>query len=424
MAFKYISAFSCAVILLYGMMFWPVSAARADVRQSDAINGLQLADLTGEHDSPDIIADYAGICTEDGSMLWQRDVQTEVPMASITKIMTALTALDSADLEAEMTVSSSAAAVGGSTAELRSGYTATLHTLLYGLLIPSGNDAAVAIAENIAGDEQAFVQLMNQKAAELGLDSTHFSNVNGLEDTDNYTTVSDCLKLTRVAMSDQTFRQIVKTQETKVTIDGVEVEYKTTNLLLTTMDGATGVKTGFTDAAGYCLVASASQNGIELYAVILHSSDEQSRFDDARELLDWGFKHYRPVELINAAIPVGEVALTDWLDKSVEVYASGPVIVELFDYDGAVNQEVQLEEHEGSISKGESVGSIVWSQDGEVLASIDVVASRDVAKPDFLQGLGIIWERFWGGFNDRAPHEDNKIFLSDLFIVPESVPAS
>ncbi|NLG11143.1 MAG: D-alanyl-D-alanine carboxypeptidase [Coriobacteriaceae bacterium] len=398
--------------------------AYADVRQTDAINGTELIGLTVEHDSPDIIAEYAAICTEDGMMLWERDVHTAVPMASITKIMTALTAVDSVDLETEMTVSSNAAAVGGSTAELRAGYTTTLQTLLYGLMIPSGNDAAVAIAENIAGDEQSYVELMNQKATELGLESTHFSNVSGIEDTDNYTTVSDCLKLTRVAMSDLTFRQIVKTQETTVTIGGVETVYTSTNLLLETMEGATGVKTGFTDAAGYCLVGSAYRNGIELYAVILRSSDEQSRFDDATTLLNWGFEHYRPVELINAAVPVGTVALTDWIDKSVEVFASGPVIVDLFDYDGTITQEVQLSDHEGSISKGESVGSIVWSQGGEVVASIDIVAARDVAKPDFLQGLGIAWERFWGGFKDQPPHEESQIYLPREFSVPDPLAES
>ena len=411
----------CAFALLAGLLDTPITTAFADVRDTDAINGIQLSEFTGSHDAPDIQADYAGICSKDGSLLWERDADIQVPMASITKIMTALVALDSAELDTPITVSNIAAELGGSTAELQAGEIVDLHTLLYGLLIPSGNDAATAIAEGIAGNEAAFVEKMNQKAAELGLRSTAFSNVSGIEDVDNYTTVSDCLQLTRIAMTDQVFRQIVGVPEATVTIDGVDVTYESTNLLFEEFEGAIGVKTGFTDAAGYCLVASAQRNGIELYSVVLNCDSDVSRVSDSVALLEWGFQHYRPIELVNSAKPVGQMALKDWLDKTVEVHAANPVSVQLFDYDGDVSQEVSLNDWEGSVAKGESVGSIVWAQNGEVVATTELVSAESVAAPDFFQWLNITWSRFWGGFSGSQTVASTKVYLGESFQIPAPV---
>jgi D-alanyl-D-alanine carboxypeptidase (penicillin-binding protein 5/6) len=314
-----------------------------------------------------------------------------------------------------MLVTFGAAITEGSTANLREGDTASLKDLIVCMMVPSGNDAAVAIAENIAGTEFAFVDLMNEKAAALGMTGTHFSNASGIKDEDNYTTAADYLLLTRAAMGNDLFREAVGATEVSAEISGRVETYASTNILLDEMDGANGVKTGFTDEAGYCLVASARRNGFELYAVIFHSSSEEQRFVDAATLLEWGFAHYRTVELINAIKPVADVALLSWIDKTVPVVAASPVAANLFDYAGNIQQEVILTEKEGAISKGETVGSLTWTQGGEVIAKVDLLAAEDAPEPSFWEGIGIWWQRLWGGLFGDPPHATSTTTLPEAF---------
>jgi D-alanyl-D-alanine carboxypeptidase (penicillin-binding protein 5/6) len=186
------------------------------------------------------------------------------------------------------------------------------------------------------------------------------------------------------------------------------------------MEGTTGVKTGFTDEAGYCLVASAKRGIFELYAVIFHSDSEDQRFVDAQTLLNWGLAHYRTIELINATQPVADVALLSWIDKTVPVVAAAPISVSIFDYAGNVHQEVTLVEKEGSISKGEVVGSLVWTQGQgsgreEVLAAVDLLATESVPEPDFWEGVAIWWKRLWGGLFDEPRHATSTTTLPETF---------
>jgi D-alanyl-D-alanine carboxypeptidase (penicillin-binding protein 5/6) len=314
-----------------------------------------------------------------------------------------------------MLVTYGAATTEGSTANLREGDITTLRDLIICMMVPSGNDAAVAIAENISGTEFTFVDRMNEKAVELGMTGTHFSNASGLVDDDNYTTVSDYLLLTRIAMQNDLFREVVSVTEITAEISGREEFYTSTNLLLGNMDGANGVKTGFTDEAGYCLVASARRGSFELYAVIFHSSSEEQRAADAEVLLEWGFAHYRTIELINPAKPVADIALLSWIDKTAPVVAVAPISANVFDYAGEIRQEVTLIEKEGSLRKGEVVGSLIWTQDREVVAQVDLVAAADVIEPDFWEGVGIWWQRLWGGWFGDPPHATSTTILPEVF---------
>jgi D-alanyl-D-alanine carboxypeptidase (penicillin-binding protein 5/6) len=390
--------------------------ARADIRITDRVADRPL----GENhptvpDAPDVVADYAALCTKGGLVLWERDTQTSVPMASTTKIMTAVVALENTTPDTPMLVTYGAATTEGSSAGLREGDTALFKDLLVCMMVPSGNDAAVAIAENIAGTEFAFVDLMNEKAAELGMTGTHFSNASGIRDEENYTTVADYLLLTRVAMENELFREAVGAPEVTVGVSGREVSYNSTNMLLHEFEGANGIKTGFTDEAGYCLVASARRGSFELYALLFHSDSEEQRFVDAQALLEWGFAHYRTVELINATRPVADTALLSWIDKTVPVVAASPVSANLFDYAGEIRQEVTLIEKEGSVSKGEVLGSLVWVQGQEVLAEVDLVATQDAPAPDFWEGVGIWWKRLWGGWFDEPAHAPSTTTLPPVF---------
>jgi D-alanyl-D-alanine carboxypeptidase (penicillin-binding protein 5/6) len=410
-----------ALILAWGCTtaFFPAAfseAAFADVRVNDLVADRPLGEgHPTVPDAPDIVADYAALCTREGLVLWERDADTSVPMASTTKIMTAVVALENADPNTQMLVTYGAATTEGSTANLMEGDTTTLGDLIVCMMIPSGNDAAVAIAENVAGTEFAFVDKMNEKAIALGMTGTRFSNASGLIDENNYTTVSDYLLLTRIAMENEVFRDAVGTVDATVEISGRAESYTSTNLLLHNMEGANGVKTGFTDESGYCLVASARRNGFELYAVVFHSSSEEQRAVDAQTLLEWGFAHYRTVELINATKPVANVALLSWIDKTAPVVAAAPVSANIFDYMGEIQQEVSLVEREGSLQKGEVVGSLTWTQNREVVAQVDLVAAEGVAEPSFWEGVKIWWQRLWGGFFGDPPHATSTTTLPEVF---------
>ena len=405
-----------ALALIGGSMCALPVTAHADVRATDLVGAKPVGEgHPTVPDAPDIVADYAALCSKDGTILWERDGQEQVPMASTTKVMTAVVALESMSPDTQMYVTYGAAYTEGSSANLMVGDTVSLGDLIICMMVPSGNDAAVAIAENVAGTEIAFVRKMNDKAAALGMTGTHFSNASGLEDEDNYTTARDYLILTREAMSNDLFRTVVSLQEVTVVIDDREEYYVSTNYLLDDFEGANGVKTGFTDEAGYCLVASAKRNNFECYAVVFHSSDEDQRFTDAGILLEWGFAHYRTVELINSAKPVADLACLSWIDKTVPVVAASPISVNIFDYDGPITQEVSLTEKEGYIAKGSVVGSIIWTQNGEVIAHVDLVATEDVPEPGFWEGVKIWWKRLWGGFFGDPAHATSTTSLPTTF---------
>ena len=252
------------------------------------------------------------IDNDTGNILYDLNGEHPQPMASTTKIMTALIAIQTTDLNTLVRIQQDAFNEvhnnNGSTAGLVVGDELTLRDLLYGLMLPSGDDAAIAIADAIGGTSQNFVRLMNLFALRLHLYSTHYYNPDGLTYYDangnplpgHYTTAYDLMRLARYAMSIPFFAQLVATKTHNVPATGTNHTYHWTNInvLLTDYPGATGIKTGFTAEAGACLVFSATRNGHHLLGVVLHSADEAHRFLDARTLLNWGFS--LPVE-----VPVG-----------------------------------------------------------------------------------------------------------------------
>ncbi|HEX8036091.1 MAG TPA: D-alanyl-D-alanine carboxypeptidase family protein [Ktedonobacterales bacterium] len=247
--------------------------------------------------SPPIHAAAAFLINPDtGAVYLASNADTPLAMASTTKIMTAIVALSVGRLDMPITVQKDAIGLAdgqASTAGLEAGETLTLHDMLYALLLPSGDDAAVAIADSVAGSQEQFVALMNAESALLGLWHTHYNDVHGLDATDHYTTARDLARLTSFAMRSPTFSRIVATAEYAVPPTDEHHQHKwiTTNELLTdyVYPGVTGVKTGFTGTAGHCLVFTATRPYGHLLGVLLNEPDDPARFSDARTLLDWGF---------------------------------------------------------------------------------------------------------------------------------------
>ncbi|QDR82392.1 D-alanyl-D-alanine carboxypeptidase family protein [Sporomusa termitida] len=225
----------------------------------------------------------------DKRVLYAKNLDNVMYPASTTKIMTLITALEQGDPDSVVVVSPAAAGCEGSSLELRAGDRLTLRAALYGLMLVSGNDAAEAVAENVAGSVPAFVRLMNDKADQLGTVRTQFSNPHGLPDPNHFTTAYDLALMTAYGLQNPVFASIVSTREYDVHFvsRSGRTHARNTNKLLGTYTGANGVKTGFTNAAGECLVAAAKRNGVQLIAVVLNSD---KRWEDATRLLNYGFQ--------------------------------------------------------------------------------------------------------------------------------------
>jgi D-alanyl-D-alanine carboxypeptidase (penicillin-binding protein 5/6) len=341
-------------------------------------------------------------------------------MASTTKIMTAVVAMENYELDKMMTVTSGAANIGGSEAGLEAGMVLPFRDALYALMVPSGNDAAVVIAENVSSSEDRFVELMNAKAKELGMNNTLFSDASGLSAENHYTTASDYVKLTVYAMKIPLFREIVATEYKEITVEDNVIELYTTDKLFEVLNTgvALGVKTGFIEESGYCFVGAAAKGDIELYTVVLNAPDEMQRFYDSATLLEWGFRHFRRIELLNPTQKVGTAALTSWLDKTVDVYVPQAVSVELLDLNGMITQDIRIAAIDGDVSKGQVTGEIIWLHNGEVIARSDLVSAEGLAAPDFWAGVQIWWVRLFSGFTGEKTQAESSVVLAESVPVP------
>jgi D-alanyl-D-alanine carboxypeptidase (penicillin-binding protein 5/6) len=267
--------------------------------------------------APDVAATTAYVLDADtGAVYYAKDADEERPMASTTKIMTALVALERGNLDQTITVGADAQAMvrrDSSYMGLKAGEQLTLRELLYGLMLPSGNDAAVAIADGVAGSQDAFVELMNERAQELGLTHTHFANPHGLDAPDHYTTARDLAMLALVALQQPQIVQIAATLHYSIpkTATHKAYELQTGDDLLpgarSPYPGALGLKPGYTGPAGYTMAFAARRQGHLIIGAVLDDPTWQVRIDDMRKLLDWGFIQYG----IPAAQPVPPGAQPD-----------------------------------------------------------------------------------------------------------------
>lgn len=261
-----------------------------------AANGAEEADVTA---MPEVSAKSCVVIDAlSGDVLYAKNEQEQLPMASTTKIMSALIALERDDLDEWFTVDPEAIKVEGSSMGLCEGDSVTLRALAAGMLLPSGNDAANAAAVRISGSVEAFVELMNQRAAEMGLENTHFVTPSGLDDhtDEHYSTALDMARLTREALNNEAFRELCgqKTAQVEFGSPPYKRWLTNTNKLLTGCDGVFGVKTGFTDKARRCLVSACRRDGAELICVTLNDPDD---WDDHEKLYDSCFPLLKDVQL-------------------------------------------------------------------------------------------------------------------------------
>lgn len=384
------------LVLVVLFTFLPCHAG-ATVLSDDRINGktVQERALTISQ-SPDVDATYGIVMTSDGQVLWSRSPDESSSIASTTKIMTAIVALENGDLDQQVTVSENAASVGESSASLVAGSQTTLKDLLYAMMVESGNDAAVAVAEAVAGSSDAFVEMMNAKSAELNLHNTHFANPNGLEQEGHHSCASDLAILAQCAMRKQTFRDIVGSKTVTVNLGRGEETIESTDVLLGSYEGLIGVKTGFTDEAGYCFVGACNRDGLEIYSVVLGSSDAGSRFTSTRELLDWAYKHYLQIQLSDTSSVVANVPAVAWGDRTVPVRCDTDVTCCALDYEGTITQSISLLDEGGSIKEGDVMGTVTWTQGNINLGSSQLVATQDLKAPNIFKRMVLFFKRHFG----------------------------
>ena len=226
-----------------------------------------------------------------------KDENVKSAMASTTKIMTATIVLENTRLDEEVTVSGKAGGTGGSRLGLKKGDKITVNDLLYGLMLRSGNDAAVAMAEHVGGSVEKFADMMNQKAKELGLTNTHFVTPHGLDNSEHYTTAYELAKLTDYALQNEKFANIVGTKTTTIYINNQARQITNTNELLGVLNGVVGVKTGFTNNAGRCLVTETKRNNMDIITVVLGADTKKFRTNDSIKLIEYTYSNYEMIDL-------------------------------------------------------------------------------------------------------------------------------
>lgn len=460
---------STAIILAISLAL--PTLAYAEVRKADVVMGetVENRGLTVA-ECPSVDALYVCVADDEGTVYFERDATSPTQIASLTKIMTAIVAMDAANqgvvsYDDELTVSPEAAEVGESTAGLQEGDVLTLDTALYALMVPSGNDAAIAIAQYVGqrlnerngtqGDAmQSFVDAMNAKAAELGCVDTVYRNPHGLDDGewagDQHSCAADQGKVVACAMQDERFRAIVGGGSTTIEVEREQVddegnskaektpiELETTDLLLDMYDLAVGVKTGYTALAGNSFAAAAYDGSRYVYAIVIHSSSEVQRFYDAQTLCEWVYGNLMDYQLANStqsveyqsaegtveAPLVAQVAHSDWIDVTVPAVLADPLAaVEVFKLNGNVSQSFQFNDVHGNVHAGDVIGKATFKQRNEVVAEIDVVAAQDVAAPNFFENIGIWWDKLFRGFSGQ-PQTAETVVLNTTPLISDKASA-
>lgn len=330
-----------------------------------------------------------------GEVLYEKKSREHNAPASTTKIMTAIIALESGRLEEPVRVSLRAAATRGSSMHLYAGQVLSLHELITGLLLRSGNDAAVAIAEHLAGSVEAFVAQMNLRARDLGSLDSHFRNPHGLSASGHYTSAYDLALLTRYALATPAFAAIVGSKE--INIDWLDrsgrerdINLRNTNKLLWMLEEADGVKTGTTGEAGPCLVSSATRGNHKLIAVVLH---DHARWYDSMQLLKYGFDNYDLYDYCDKGALIATVPVESGLTATVDAVATAPaaLTVPADDY-ARVTVEVDLPQKiKAPVYQGQKIGEIVFFIGDKAVKTVDIVATSEVSErtalKTFLHGL-------------------------------------
>ena len=334
--------------------------------------------------------------TATGAIIFEKNADERREVASITKLMTALLVLEALDrgdvqLTDSVQVSQNAAAMKGSQALLDANATYSLEDLLRTTIMASANDSAVALAEYLCGSEEAFVTRMNARAKELGMDNTNYVNCTGYPKDGQYTTARDvCTLCCEVARHPRYTTYSAVWLDTLTHPGGRVTDLTNTNRLVRFYQGCDGFKTGSTDAAKYCLAATAEKNGMRLVAIVLGTPVSQTRFDEARAMLDYGFANYQRIAVANKGDLLGEsLPVHGGAADSVDLALGGGLSMLLKNgQQSGLKLELSLPEYaDAPVAKDDVLGTVNVLLDGQIIAKLNCVAAADVPRPGFIEGL-------------------------------------
>lgn len=337
---------------------------------------------------------------ETGTVLYAFNENDPLPIASITKIMTMLLvmeAIDSGKIKPTdtTTVSANATRIGGSQVYLKEGEVFTVEELLKAVAVHSANDASVALAEMISGTEEAFVAAMNEKARELNMKNTKFLDCTGLTDEGHYSSAMDVSIMSRELLNKHP-KIIHYTTIWHDTFRDGKFDLDNTNKLVKRYRGTTGLKTGFTNKAGYCLAASAERDGSKFISVVLGSDSNENRFAESARLLDFAFSNYETAHVNKEGMDAGAIRVRKGVTTEIPLkYASNAVVVVKKGSKDKIVENPEIPEIiDAPVKKGQTVGIVNIELDGEKLASIDVIADNDSLKCTFGMAFTMIFRKW------------------------------
>lgn len=390
---KVISFMSVTIILVMNFTIVFADDENEEITQEDYV---QVINQT--KDEPTLNSRIAvAYDRKSGEVIWGKDENKRTAMASTTKIMTAIVTLENCDLTQTVTISKKSAGTGGSRLGLKVDDKITMNDLLYGLMLKSGNDAAVAIAETVGGSVEGFAELMNEKAKELKLENTHYVTPHGLDDPEHYTTAVELAKLADYALQNETFAKIVNTKNYTVTINGYPKSISNTNELLGYLEGVNGVKTGFTNNAGRCLVTSVNRNGFEIITVILQADTKKFRTADSIKLIEYIYKNYEPVnikEIVDeqfkrwCSINTSRIQINKCKNNNLELYIDNldndVIPIKKTDKDKIQIEVNNLFYFEAPLQQNTIIGTIKVNLDGKTVDVIEIKNKNTIQKKDIL----------------------------------------
>lgn len=401
------------ILLLLILQLFINTIVFADDEDEEEINEESLNEITLEtiakiNEEPNINARAAIIYDrETKEIIWGKNENDKKSMASTTKIMTAIVVLENAKLTDIVTVSKRAAGIGGSRLKISEGDKISVNDLLYGLMLKSGNDTAIALAEHIGGSVDEFVNLMNIKAVEIGLKNTHFTSPHGLDDVNHYTTAYELAILTDYAMENETFCNIVNTKSATININGLPRNINNTNELLGYMQGVNGVKTGFTNNAGRCLVTSCTRNSSQIITVVLGCDTKKQRTADSIKLIEYAFKNYTKINLEEKIIKEFE----DWKQININrIYINkaktktmqlslGKIDKKVIPIKNDEEENIKIQvnaiyNYEAPVEENTKIGNLIVKKDDEIIETVDIICVKKINKKNvidyFIEFIGIL----------------------------------
>lgn len=322
------------------------------------------------------------ICEESGRILYDKNANEKRKMASLTKLMTAILLVENCDMNEKIIVDKRACYIGGSEAGIKPNDEVIAKDLLYGMLLPSGNDCAVAIGYHIGGNIENFAKLMNKKAIDLGLKNTCFENPHGLDSDNHYTTAYEMALIAKYAKSYNVISKAASSTEATVVFGTQLVNLHNTNRLLRTYPKATGMKTGFTNGANRCLAASASSDNLNLISVVLGSDTSDIRFNDTKTILEECFSKYKYYDISNFLnVYIDIPIIKGKKDKYIQTYSEQKFeALTEEEYSKIYVSQTFIPKIEAPMLKGTYIGTYTISIDDEILYSKDFFLQEDILK--------------------------------------------